>query len=40
MTREQVWDIIGDIDDRFIAEAAQYDGRQSCAMNCRLTKTM
>ncbi len=25
MTREQVWDIIGDIDDRFIAEAAQYD---------------
>ncbi len=28
MTREQVWDIIGDIDDRFIAEAAQYDPKQ------------
>ena len=30
MTREQVWDIIGDIDDRFIAEAAQYDP-QKCS---------
>ena len=28
MTREQVWDIIGDIDDRFVAEAAQYDPKQ------------
>ena len=28
MTREQVWDIIGDIDDRFIAEAAQYDPKK------------
>lgn len=28
MTREQLWDIIGDIDDRFIAEAAQYDPKQ------------
>ena len=30
MTREQVWDIIGDIDDRFIAEAAHYDP-QKCS---------
>lgn len=28
MTREQLWDIIGNIDDRFIAEAAQYDPKQ------------
>jgi ABC-type oligopeptide transport system ATPase subunit len=28
MTREQLWRIIGDIDDRFIAEAAQYDPKQ------------
>ena len=28
MTREQLWDIIGDIDDRFIAEAAQYDPKK------------
>ena len=28
MTREQVWDIICNIDDRFIAEAAQYDPKQ------------
>ncbi len=28
MTREQLWRIIGDIDDRFIAEAAQYDPGQ------------
>lgn len=30
MTREQLWDIIGDIDDRFVAEAAQYDP-QKCS---------
>ena len=28
MTREQVWDIIGDIDDRFVAEADQFDPKQ------------
>ena len=28
MTREQLWDIIGDIDDRFIAEAARYNPKQ------------
>jgi len=28
MTREQLWGIIGNIDDRFIAEAAQYDPKK------------
>ena len=28
MTREQVWDIFGDIDDRFVAEADRFDPKQ------------